>query len=81
MIKRFIINRAKKYIVKAVNGLLKKHSDDIQYVTQVISVWSNRLEHVLRLLQSISNRVSDGNLDSEELESSINELKEVVDRF
>ena len=81
MIKRFIINRAKKYIVNAVNGLLQKHSDDIQYVTQVISVWSNRLEHVLRLLQSISNRVSDGNLDSEELESSINELKEVVDRF
>ena len=81
MIKRFIINRAKKYIVNAVNGLLQKHSDDIQYVTQVISVWSNRLEHVLRLLQRISNRVSDGNLDSEELESSINELKEVVDRF
>ena len=81
MIKCFIINRAKKYIVNAVNGLLQKHSDDIQYVTQVISVWSNRLEHVLRLLQSISNRVSDGNLDSEELESSINELKEVVDRF
>ena len=81
MIKRFIINRAKKYIVRAVNGLLQKHSNDIQYVTQVISVWSNRLEHVLRLLQSISNRVSDGNLDSEELESSINELKEVVDRF
>ena len=81
MIKRFIINRAKKYIVNAVNGLLQKHSNDIQYVTQVISVWSNRLEHVLRLLQSISNRVSDGNLDSEELESSINELKEVVDRF
>ena len=81
MIKRFIINRAKKYIVRAVNGLLQKHRDDIQYVTQVISVWSNRLEHVLRLLQSISNRVSDGNLDSEELESSINELKEVVDRF
>ena len=81
MIKRFIINRAKKYIVRAVNGLLQKHNNDIQYVTQVISVWSNRLEHVLRLLQSISNRVSDGNLDSEELESSINELKEVVDRF
>lgn len=81
MIKRFIINRAKKYIVNAVNGLLQKHSDDIQYVTQVISVWSNRLEHVLRLLQSISNRVSDGNLDSEEAEITIQELQEVVGQF
>ena len=81
MIKRFIINRAKKYIVRAVNGLLQKHGNDIQYVTQVISVWSNRLEHVLRLLQSISNRVSDGNLDSEEAEITIQELQEVVGQF
>ena len=81
MLKSFIINRAKKYIVNSVNELLKKHSKEIPYVAQVISVWSIRLEHILKLLQNLSKRVSDGNLDPEEAEITIQELQEVVDRF
>lgn len=79
--KTLIIRLAKRYLLKAVNQLLLDHKNETATVTYTIGVWITRLEAIIKQLKAINNRVSDGEIDNEELELTTTELKRLVKDF
>lgn len=79
--KRFVIWLVRRYFLKAINKLLKKHQKNVSYITYILDTWIKRIQIILVQLQLISQRVSDGEIDKEEIEKSIDEIRYIIQTF
>lgn len=81
MLKSIIVSLAKRYAIKAVNGLLSKHRDNVAEITGQIDKWTLRLTAISNELQKINNRVSDAVLTDEEVKQTTDELNLLIRDF
>ena len=81
MIKSLIISLAKKYIISSLNDLLEKNKSNVGKICEKISYWTTKLTLIIELLKKISNRCSDGNLNDEEVDQTVNEIEQIIKEF
>ena len=81
MIKSFVISLAKKYVISAINDLLEKNKSNVEKICAKISYWIEKLSLIIELLKKISNRCSDGKLDDDEVDQTVNDLEKIVKEF
>ena len=81
MLKSLVISLAKKYVISAINDLLEKNKSNVGYICQKINYWTTKLSIIIELLKRISSRCSDGNLDSDEVDQTVNEIEKIVKEF
>lgn len=81
MLKSIVIKLGKKYVVSAVNELLKEHKDDVSKISSTINLWTDRLQKIVGQLKMINVRVSDGIIEDKEIDDSIKEIEELVKDF
>ena len=81
MIKSFVISLAKKYIISAINDLLEKNKENVGYICEKINYWTTKLTIIIELLKKINARCSDGNLDSDEVDKTVNEIETLIKEF
>lgn len=81
MLKSIMIKLGKKYVISAVNGLLKEHKEDVSKITSTTNVWIERLEKIAGQLKMINQRVADGLIEDKEIEDSVKEIEHLVKNF
>lgn len=81
MLKSFVISLAKKYIISSLNDLLDKNKENVGKICEKINYWTTKLTLIIELLKKISNRCSDGNIDNEEVDQTVNEIETIVKEF
>ena len=81
MIKSLVISLAKKYIISAINDLLDKNKENVGYICEKINYWTTKLTLIIELLKKISSRCSDGKLDDNEVDKTVNEIETLVKEF
>ena len=81
MLKSIVIKLGKKYVVSAVNELLKEHKDDVSKISSTINLWTDRLQKIVGQLKMINVRVSDGIIEDKEIDDSIKEIEQMIKDF
>ena len=81
MIKSLVISLAKKYIISAINDLLEKNKSNVGYICEKINYWTTKLTVIIELLKRISSRCSDGNLDDDEVDQTVDEIETIIKEF
>ena len=81
MIKSLVISLAKKYIISAINDLLDKNKENVGYICEKINYWTTKLSLIIELLKKINARCSDGNLDNDEVDKTVEEIETLVKEF
>lgn len=79
--RRIFVSLAKRYAIGAINDLLERNRRDVAKISETISIWTGRLERVLACLKRINARVSDGKLESGEVDDSLKEIEALVKGF
>ena len=69
---------ATKYVIGIANDVLAQYKDNVEEVTKTLGLWIGRLEKILNLLKCLNARVDDGKIDSDEVEESLDEIKDLV---
>ena len=81
MLKSLVINLAKKYIISAINDLLEKNKSNVEKICVKISYWIEKLSLIIELLKKINARCSDGNLNDQEVDKTVEEIEKIVKEF
>ena len=81
MIKSLVISLAKKYIISAINDLLEKNKENVGYICEKINYWTTKLTLIIELLKKISSRCSDGKLEDEEVDKTVDEIETLIKEF
>ena len=81
MLKSLVINLAKKYIISAINDLFEKNKENVCYICEKINYWIEKLSLIIEMLKKINARCSDGNLDNEEVDKTVDELETLIKNF
>lgn len=79
--RRIFVSLAKRYAIGAINDLLERNRRDVAKISETISIWTGRLERVLACLKRINERVSDGRLESGEVDESLREIEALIKGF
>ena len=81
MIKSLVISLAKKYIISAINDLLEKNKENVGYICEKINYWTVKLSLIVELFKKINARCSDGNLDDQEVDKTVEEIETLIKEF
>ena len=81
MIKSLVISLAKKYIISSLNDLLEKNKSNVEKICAKISYWIEKLSLIIELLKKINTRCSDGNIDDQEVDQTVDEIEKIVKKF
>ena len=81
MIKSLVISLAKKYIISAINDLLQKNKENVGYICEKINYWTTKLTLIIELLKKINARCSDGNLNDDEVDKTVEEIEQIIKEF
>lgn len=81
MIKSLIISLAKKYIISAINDLLDQHKSNVGYICEKINYWTTKLTIIIELLKKINARCSDGKIEDDEVDQTVNEIEQIIKEF
>lgn len=81
MIKSLIISLSKKYIISAINDLLEKNRENVGYICEKINYWTTKLTLIIELLKRISSRCSDGNINDDEVDKTVEEIEQIIKEF
>ena len=81
MIKSLVISLAKKYVISAINDLLEKNKENVEKICVKINYWIEKLSLIIELLKKINTRCSDGNLDDEEVDKTVEEIEKIIKEF
>ena len=81
MIKSLIISLAKKYIISSLNDLLEKNKSNVEKICAKINYWTTKLTIIIELLKKISSRCSDGKLEDEEVDQTVDEIEKIIKEF
>lgn len=68
----------KRIILKKLNALLKEYQTDVDKVRAILDMWIGRIERLLNYLKSLMEKIDDGVLDEDEIESAIDDAKSLV---
>ena len=79
--KKLILYLAKKYIIKALNDLLFKNKGKVIQVSNTIDFWVDRLGRIIMALKSLNAKFTDGEITTEELKESTEEVERLVQEF
>ena len=81
MIKSLVICLAKKYIISAINDLLEKNKSNVGYICEKINYWTTKLTIIIELLKKINARCSDGKIEDDEVDKTVEEIETLVKEF
>ena len=81
MLKSLVIRLAKKYIISAINDLLEKNKSNVEKICAKISYWIEKLSLIIEMLKKINARCSDGNLNDEEVDQTVDEIEKIIQEF
>ena len=81
MIKSLVISLAKKYIISAINDLLDKNKENVGYICEKINYWTTKLTIIIELLKKINARCSDGKLEDNEVDQTVEEIEQIIKEF
>ena len=81
MLKSLVISLAKKYIISAINDLLEKNKSNVGKICEKINYWSIKLSLIIELLKKINARCSDGNLNDDEVDKTVEEIEKIIKEF
>ena len=81
MIKSLVISLAKKYVISTINELLEKNKENVGYICEKINYWTTKLTIIIELLKKISSRCSDGNINDDEVDQTVNEIETLIKEF
>ena len=81
MIKSLVILLAKKYIIQSLNDLLEKNKENVGKICVKISYWIEKLSLIIELLKKINARCSDGNINDQEVDQTVNEIEQIIREF
>ena len=81
MLKSLVISLAKKYIISAINDLLDKNKENVGYICEKINYWTTKLTIIIELLKKINARCSDGNLNDDEVDKTVDEIETLIKEF
>ena len=81
MIKSLVISLAKKYVISTINELLEKNKSNVEKICAKISYWIEKLSLIIELLKKINTRCSDGKLEDEEVDQTVNDLEKIIKEF
>lgn len=68
-------------IIGKLNSLLANYNDNVQSVRVTILQWITRLEKILANFKSLCSRLDDNALSEDEIEQTIDELKQTIKEF
>lgn len=68
----------KKVLIGKVNGLLKKHSGDVETVRTVLTKWTERIKEVLSCFQSVLEKIEDNELSPNEVDAISDEVTALI---
>lgn len=69
----------RKFILKQINKLLDDYKDNISVAKEKVWMWLKRSETVNKFLRGLYEKLSDNNLTEEELKSTIEEFKQMLE--
>ena len=69
----------RKFAIKQLNNLLETYKDDVTTARKNIDVWLNRAQAITKYLNLLSAKLEDNNLSEEELKSTIEEFKQMLE--
>lgn len=69
----------KKFAIKQLNNLLNTYKSDIYTARKNVNVWLKRAEAVTKFLNLLSAKLEDNNLTEDELKSTIEEFKQMLE--
>ena len=81
MLKSLVISLAKKYIISTINDLLDKNKENVGYICEKINYWTTKLTIIIELLKKINARCSDGNLNDDEVDKTVEEIETLIKEF
>ena len=81
MIKSLVISLSKKYIISSLNDLLEKNKENVGYICEKINYWTTKLTIIIELLKKINARCSDGNLNDDEVDKTVEEIETLIKEF
>ena len=81
MLKSLVISLAKKYIISSLNDLLEKNKENVGYICEKINYWTTKLSLIIELLKRISSRCSDGKLEDDEVDKTVEEIEQIIKEF
>lgn len=68
----------KRIILKKLNNLLKDYRDDVDKARDILDLWIGRIERISNYLKSLMDKIDDGVIDEGEVESAIEDAKDLV---
>ena len=81
MLKSLVISLAKKYIISAINDLLEKNKSNVGKICEKISYQIEKLSLIIELLKKINARCSDGKLEDDEVDQTVEEIEQIIKDF
>ena len=81
MIKSLVISLAKKYVISSLNDLLEKNKENVEKICEKINYWTTKLTIIIELLKKINSRCSDGKLEDEEVDKTVDEIETLIKEF
>jgi len=71
----------RKFILKQINKLLEDYKTSIGDAKEKVWLWLKRADTINKFLQGLYEKLSDDKLTEEELKATLDELKELVERW
>ena len=69
----------KKFAIKQLNNLLETYKSDIGKARKNVNVWLKRAEAITKFLNLLSAKLEDNNLTEDELKSTVEEFKQMLE--
>ena len=69
----------KSFITKKLNKLLDEHKEDVGKARDTVNLWLSRADSITNCLKGLSQKLEDNKLTDEELEQTIEEIKNLIE--
>jgi len=69
----------RKFAINQLNNLLNTYKSDIDTARKNVNVWLKRAEAITKFLNLLSAKLEDNNLTEDELKSTIEEFKQMLE--
>lgn len=69
----------RKFAINQLNNLLSAYKSDIDTARKNVNLWLKRAEAITKFLNLLSAKLEDNNLTEDELKSTIEEFKQMLE--
>lgn len=71
----------RKFILGKINDVIGAKKDGVEKARAQVALWTSRTKAVCQALESLSAKLEDNQLDPDELEAAVAELKALVENW